>query len=480
MSHLPVAVTAAVAWSAAGRWVWPGAEPRVWPRVWPRVEPRVEPDVRPDFRPDVGPADDSERLAAWRWPERSPIQLSSELGVPVARLGREFSATGGLERPSVDRACNIAAGMADDLRPVLDRIVGRDPERFGCSVTVSKGGIGGWIDHARAPVGADGCWGIRAAEMDILAADAAGGFVAERLNLRGPRIAPVAACATGVATLAAGARMLATDHLAGVVCGGAESSLHPAVVQSMLRMGILDRAPMRPFDRRRAGFNLGEGGALLLLEAGLRPDRRANANSDPRPLAWLVSAAVLADAHHLTELHPQRGTLTRLIRRLFKEARANGSAGDPPCESLYVNAHATGTVLNDRWESAQLIDAFGPAGWARREGWIAPSAPVVVSGTKSLTGHLLGAGGAVEAALCVAVLNGAPPPATLHLSAPDGIWPEAVDPHEPLELLTDPLLADQAPARRAEWPRFAAALSLNFGFGGHVGGLLFERAEDGR
>ncbi|HTL52103.1 MAG TPA: beta-ketoacyl synthase N-terminal-like domain-containing protein [Planctomycetota bacterium] len=283
---------------------------------------------------------------------------------------------------------------------------------------------------------------------------------------------PVAACATGVANLASGARLLGADGLAAVICGGAESSLHPAVAASMRSMGIIDAQPMRPFDTRRGGFNLGEGGGLLVLE----PAAAVLDSSERHLLAWLTGARLFSDAHHMTDLHSRRQTLTRLMRDLFRHR--SQLLVSHAIEKLYVNAHATATRLNDVWETAQIIDAFGPGGWAREEGWIAPDALVVVSGTKSMTGHLLGASATLEAVICVAVLNGAPPPPTLNLIEPHDPWPQVLRQFDRLQLLSDPAADWRVPVRSQDAGQpFDAALSLNYGFGGHVGGVLFERAD---
>lgn len=429
MPFVAQAVTAAVAISAAGRWRLPGAAP-----VW-----RCAPVHAP-----VGGG-------AW----------------PVAAIAAPLK-----NQRTPDRACNLAIDLAAELRGCAPWLAAEDPERVGVCVTVSKGGIGPWVDltpRLARGVGQGGALDV-VAHVDILLPDAAGGLVAETGNWRGPRLAPVAACATGVANLACGARLLCADGLAAVVCGGSESSLHPAVLHSMGRMGILDAAPMRPFDRAAAGFNLGEGGALVALETAARLGGRA-------PLAWLTGACLLADAHHITELHPTRGTLTRVLRRLLAD---RGGRLRRPLRNLYINAHGTGTDQNDGWETAQLIAAFGADGWARNAELMAPDATVWISGTKSMTGHLLGGSGALEAAICLAVLQGAALPPTFRLREPRACWPAALKACPQLRLLCD-LEGDGAAALQ---PRtsVAAALSLNYGFGGHVGGVLFEReiADDRR
>lgn len=451
MALLPVAVTAAAALSAAGEWTMPahtgrsagitgGGQPIRWPAA-----SLIPSAANSNF---TTPTDSAQPC---HWPL---AQIPSEVAIPEVTL---------------DRATNIGLLLADRILPGNAATSRFEAHRIGVAFTISKGGFGIWADAANGgSTGGGGAAQVAEARWAIQAADGAAGAIAHRLRVTGARISPVAACATGIADFICGARLLQTEPLDAVACGASESSLHPLLLHSFDHMGILDRAPMRPFDESRHGFNLGEGGAIFLMEP-------VQAKQDvPPPLGYLTAAALIADAHHMTELHPQRPTLTRLIRQLLNDRRT--VAPRRPLESLYINAHGTGTPLNDPWESQQLIEAFGHNGWARTGGWLVPDAPVVISGTKALAGHLLGASALFEAFLCLAVLNGSPPPPTWNLQRPHAPWPMAMQACPALQLLGDPAW-DRPKITAAP---FDAAMTLNYGFGGHVGGALFERGGNER
>ena len=266
---------------------------------------------------------------------------------------------------------------------------------------------------------------------DFLAAlpDAPARDLARKFAIAGRFAAPNAACASGAHAIALGAQWITNSDADLVLCGAIEPSQHPVVTAAYRNMGALSRGgTMRPFDARRDGFVTGEGGGFVVLS------RAAWAHENNVAIrAYLNGWSFGCDATHITQMAPGGETIERAIR----EALAR--AGNPRVD--YVNAHGTAT-MNDGIEARALNRVFGSG--------------VAVSSTKPLTGHLLGAAGAVEAALCLDAMSSQVAPPTLNLEEVDG------------EIELD-LVVGQGRAMEIN-----AALSLNYGFGGHIGCLVFE------
>jgi 3-oxoacyl-[acyl-carrier-protein] synthase II len=198
----------------------------------------------------------------------------------------------------------------------------------------------------------------------------------------------------------------------------------------------LSPEPCRPFDRRRAGLSLGEGAAILVIESSAHAARRA-----ARVHATLLGYGMSADAHHLTAPHPE-GTGAALAMR-----RALARSGVAPAEIDYINAHGTGTPLNDGIEAAAIRLVLGDA--ARR---------VAVSSTKAALGHTLGAAGAIEGLTTILALR-------------DGFLPPTVNLDEP-----DPACNLDFVPRRSRPATLRRALSNSYGFGGNNTSVVFGRA----
>ena len=256
--------------------------------------------------------------------------------------------------------------------------------------------------------------------------------VGERLDMRGPNCAVSVACASGAMAIALAANLL-LDGAAPMMLAGGSDALCPFTLSGFNSLQALDPAPCRPFDQNRKGLNLGEGAAVLVLEtlAGARA-RRANV------LAVLRGWAMTNDASHPTAPQKQGIGLAACMRRAMEMAECGAD------EIGYVNAHGTGTPLNDVAEANAYQAAFS-----------ARSGPVPVSSTKSYFGHCLGAAGALEAAITImAIRCGALLP-TLRLTDPiesPGIdWLRGEVRHQPLTL----------------------AMSVSAGFGGSNAALIF-------
>jgi 3-oxoacyl-[acyl-carrier-protein] synthase II len=249
---------------------------------------------------------------------------------------------------------------------------------------------------------------------------------------------PVSACASGAEAIAYGLDLIHLDRADVVVVGGTEACVHPLTISGFAQMQAMstrndepERAS-RPFDKARDGFVLGEGAGALVLE------RRSVAEArGARIYAVLAGAGVTSDSHDIVAPDPegngQRRAATTAIER----------AGVDRSDVVHVNAHATSTPVGDVAEARWIADLLGEQ--------------TVVTATKSMTGHLLGAAGAIESVACVlAVKNNIVPP-TINLDDPD----DAVTVDVP---------------REAREMRVTAALNNSFGFGGHNVSLLFRQA----
>ncbi len=267
--------------------------------------------------------------------------------------------------------------------------------------------------------------------------------LAGRYRVAGPVTAPMAACATGAVAILAGMRTILAGGADVVLAGAAESCVTPMLLRGYLRMGVLaadgglPAEACRPFDQSRRGFVLGEGCGMVVLEE----ERHARARG-ARPRARLRGGAMGGDGYHMTAPDPSGEALGAII------AEALRRSGVRPEEVQYVNAHGTGTRLNDPAETKGITRAFGPA--ARR---------LSISSTKPATGHLLGAAGAVEFIVALLALDRGVIPPTLNLRSPD---PQCDLDCTPLE----------AKPRAME-----NALSISCGFGGQIGVLVAGRPE---
>jgi 3-oxoacyl-[acyl-carrier-protein] synthase II len=227
----------------------------------------------------------------------------------------------------------------------------------------------------------------------------AAGQVAIAFGARGPCLAPCTACASGASAIGIGRDLLRLGAADIVIAGGAEAPISPLYVSSFARMRALSRNPdpataSRPFDSARDGFVLGEGAGVLVLES----EDHALARG-VRPVAKVIGYGASADAHHVTQPHPDGMGARLAMTAALADAHVAGS------EVRHVNAHGTSTVANDRTESAVIRDLLGP--------------DAQVTSTKGVTGHLLGAGASVEAAYtALTVRHGIVPP-TANLTDPE-------------------------------------------------------------
>lgn len=270
----------------------------------------------------------------------------------------------------------------------------------------------------------------------------AAGNIAIAFGLQGMCTCPVAACAGGSNAVGDAFRHIRDGYAEVMVAGGTEAAITPLSVGGFTTMRALHvgddpSCASIPFDARRSGFVMGEGAGMLVLEE-LEHARARGAGI----IAEVAGYGVTCDAHHITSPAPQGEGGARAM------AQALDDAGVTPDQVDYINAHGTSTSLNDSCETAAIKTLFGPRAYE-----------IAVSSTKSMTGHLLGAAGAVEAVLCAQALrDGAVPPTINYREA---------DPACDLDYVTEG--ARRMPVRYA--------LSNSLGFGGHNACLLFKKWE---
>jgi 3-oxoacyl-[acyl-carrier-protein] synthase II len=235
-------------------------------------------------------------------------------------------------------------------------------------------------------------------------ANLAAGWVSIRHGFTGPIGAPVTACAASAQAIGDGMRLIQTGEVEVVVCGGAEGSVDPISIGGFAAARALCTAyndepakASRPFDQARAGFVLSEGAAMLVIERMSHATARG-----ATPLAILSGYGTSADAYHLTAGHPEGIGAQKAMRNALK------MAGLSPADIDYVNAHSTSTGVGDAAEIAAISHVFADRGQ-----------DLSVSATKSSTGHLLGAAGAIEAVFSILALRDGMMPATINLDTPD-------------------------------------------------------------
>ena len=279
--------------------------------------------------------------------------------------------------------------------------------------------------------------------VPMMLPDMASGQVSMLLGAKGPNFATVSACSSGADAIGQAFELVGSGVVDIALTGGAEAAICPIGVAGFNSCKALSKRnhepqkASRPFDADRDGFVLGEGAATLVVETVESAKDRG-----VEPIAELVGYGATADAHHITQPAPEGEGGARAMKIALKDATLK------PSEIDYINAHGTSTPLNDKYETMAMKSVFGEDAYK-----------IPISSTKSMTGHLLGAGGALEAAICVmSIANGAVPP-TINLEVPDPDCDLDYTPHVP---------------RRG---RVKSAMSNSFGFGGHNASLVFQSSE---
>ncbi len=273
--------------------------------------------------------------------------------------------------------------------------------------------------------------------------DTASGQLAISLGFRGPNYAPVSACATGSHAVGEAAELIRRGDADAVLAGGTEACVHPLILAGFCAMrGLVaeDEHPpraSRPFDATRAGFVIGEGACILVLE-----ELEAAKKRGAKIYAEILGYGASNDAHHIAQPDPDSVGVAEMMRGALAR---NGIA---PERVGYINAHGTSTPLGDAAETKAIKEVFGEHAYS-----------IAVSSTKSVTGHCFGAAGAIEAMMCVMAVHDGVLPPTINYEHPD---PECDLDYVPNEART---------------VQVDVALSNAMGLGGHNGCVLVGRIE---
>jgi 3-oxoacyl-[acyl-carrier-protein] synthase II len=369
------------------------------------------------------------------WADDLPVKIAATAAAdPVEIVGR-------VQARRMDRCEQFALVAAREAwasagAPALD------PERLGVAVTSGIGGIGSTLT-AYDTLKEKGWSRISPFTVPMLMPNGSAGWISMEIGARAGAHALVSACASGAEAIGYGIDMIRSGRADVVLAGGTEAAIVPlnigafAVMRAMSTRNDEPERASRPFDKARDGFVLGEGAGMLVLES-LSHARQRGATIH----AVAAGAGYSSDAYHIAHPAPDGTGVMAAIGRALTDAAISSD------DIVHVNAHATSTPEGDALEAQALAKALGPA----VDG-------VVVTSTKSMTGHLLGGAGAIESVAAIMALKDRLAPPTVNL--------EDLDEDVPLDIATEP---------RALRPRGSAPMAvLNnaFGFGGHNVCLVF-------
>ena len=370
---------------------------------------------------------------------------ASEFPVRIAAEVKDFDATAVASPKEVRKLeRNVLLALGAGREAVAD--AGLDgaysPDRVGILFGTAIGGFLGMMEQHDI-LRERGLTRVSPTFIPSVLPDAASGQLAISLGYRGPNYAPVSACATGSHAVGEAAELVRRGAADAVLAGGAEACMHPLILAGFCSMrGLVaeeedPRLASRPFDATRAGFVMGEGACVLVVEE-LEAARKRGATIYAEILGYGASN----DAHHMAQPDPEFVGVAEMMRR------ALGSAGVDADRVGYINAHGTSTPLGDLAETNAIKEVFGKHAYE-----------LAVSSTKSVTGHCFGAAGAIEAMMCVLAIHEGVLPPTINYRNPDPECDLDYVPNEPREAKID------------------VALSNAMGLGGHNGCVLVGRVE---
>ena len=313
------------------------------------------------------------------------------------------------------------------------------PDRFGVYIGSGIGGIHTLIsEHAKFIEKGPGR--VSPFFVPMMISNIASGTVAIKYNAQGPNIGIVTACATSTNSIGEAYRVIKHGYADAMLAGGSEAAIVPLCFAGFISCQALSQAEDKdrasiPFDKERGGFIMGEGGAVVMLEEYEHAKARG-----AKIYAEVVGYGCTNDAYHMTAPNPEAVASARAIELAAKEGGVTADG------HLYINAHGTGTPLNDKTETAAIKRVFGQDAYKLH-----------VSSTKSMTGHMLGAAGGVEAIASVLALDEGVIPPTINYKVKD----------EECDLDITPNAAAEA--------ELTFAMSTSLGFGGHNGCLAFKQ-----
>ena len=372
------------------------------------------------------------------WAEQLPVRIAAPAAAdPAEVLGR-------VQARRMDRCEQFAVvaareAWADAGAPDVD------PERLGVTVTSGIGGIGSTI--AGYDILKEKGWSrISPFTVPMLMPNGSAGWISMEFGAHAGAHSLVSACASGAEAIGYGIDMIRSGRADVVIAGGTEAAIMAlniaafAVMRAMSTRNDEPERASRPFDKARDGFVLGEGAGIIVLEA-LSHARRRGATVH----AVAAGAGYSSDAYHIAHPAPDGAGVVAAITRALADARVD------PAQVVHVNAHATSTPEGDALEAQALVKALGSA-----------ADGVIVSATKSMTGHLLGGAGAIESVAAIQALRDRVAPPTINL--------DELDDDVPVDVATEP----RPLTNRGAEPM--AVLNNAFGFGGHNVSLVFTAA----
>ncbi len=375
------------------------------------------------------------------------MEDENEYKVKTAAPVKDFDPTLYMDRKEarrMDRYCQFAVVAAQEAVASSGIDFSKmDPYEVGVMIGSGVGGLTTMNEQYEVLFCKGGTMRISPLFIPMMISNIAAGQVAMNYGLKGANYCVTTACASGTHAIGEAFRAIKGGYLQAAICGGAEAPITPIALAGFSNMKALnttedpEKASL-PFDAERGGFVIAEGAGLLILETMEHAVGRA-----ATILAEIAGYGATADAYHITSPDPEGKGAAQSMRLAMREA------GCSPEDISYINAHGTGTELNDKYETIAIKAALGDAAYKTS-----------ISSTKSMTGHLLGAAGGVEAVASVMAIRDDIVPPTIGLTTPD---PDC-------DLDYTPLTARKKPV--------TVAMSNSLGFGGQNATLLFKKMED--
>ena len=367
---------------------------------------------------------------------------TSDLKVHLAGTAKNFEPEKYIEKRELrklDIYCQYAiaaAQQAVDDSGILGNI---NEERFGVYIGAGIGGLHSFVNNVTA-LNEGGPRKVSPFFIPMMIGNIATGNVAIRFKAKGVSLSVMSACATGTHSIGEAFHAIKDGYADAIIAGGTEAVIAPLTIAGFQNMKALStnedpETASRPFDKNRDGFVMGEGAGMLVLEEYEHAKARG-----AKIYAEFAGYGNTCDAHHVTAPDPEGAGLARAIKIAMAEA---GTTDD---DQLYINAHGTSTHLNDLTETMAFKSALGEKAYDAN-----------ISSTKSMTGHMLGATGAIEAIVSVLTLRDGMIPPTIHLNEQD----------EELDLNYTP--------NKAVKRDVTVAASTNLGFGGHDACVVFKK-----
>lgn len=371
----------------------------------------------------------------------------SEFPVKIAGIVRDFEPERYMDRKElrrIDRFTQFAIAAAKDAVAQANLEINEDnaPD-IGVYIGSGIGGISTTLENYRTLV-ERGPKRVSPFLVPMMISDMGSGQVSIELGAKGPNSSPISACATGTNAIGDAFKIIQRGSAEAMICGGSEAAIVDLALAGFSNMKALStrndepEKASRPFDADRDGFVMGEGAGIIVLESLEFAQKRG-----AKILAEIVGYGMSGDAHHITAPAPEGDGAYRAMAQALHDAAVAPESVD------YINAHGTSTDFNDKFETIAVKRLFGPYAYE-----------LAMSSIKSMTGHLLGAAGGVEAVATVqSILEGIVPPTT-NYETPDPDCDLDYVPNHPRTMQVN------------------VAMSNSFGFGGHNASIIFKKFVD--